>query len=186
MFFYNYDILIAETFSKKEIFMKYFVCFLILSAVFSMQAKTIPFRSGEILAAEFSRTRPAIQNWSKHLFSPDNANYYAAVTVRIAPGRKISIYDYALAIKGVNFPCVALRSGSGKFEYTPKALSADKEKVYTMLFFVRDTTLSGSMVRADLLSLLPPATHNPVSFNMTNRNSGAFTVPSAIKKDGNF
>lgn len=165
--------------------MKYFMFFLMLSAAFSMQAKTIPFRSGEILAAEYSRTRPAIKNWSKHLFVPDNANYYAAVTVKIAAGRKISIYDYALEINGISFPCVAIRSGNGGFEYTQKAFSAEKEKVYTMLFFIRDINFSGSQTRAYLLSLLPPATHNPVIFNMTSR-SGAFTAPSAIKKGGNF
>ena len=166
--------------------MKSIIVFLLTVTVVCVTAKTIPFRSGEILAAEFSRTRPAITDWSKHLFSPDTANYYAAVTVKIAAGRKISIYDYALAVKGVNFPCVAIRVAGGKFEYTQKALSSNKNDVYTLLFFIRDTALNGNMEQADLISLLPPAIYSPVSFNMTNRNYGAFTAADAIKKDGNF
>ena len=65
-------------------------------------AETVPFRGGDVLAAEISTVKPAIRNDDTVSYKNDyNRKVYAAVTVRMTPGRKLSIHDYLLEAFGV-------------------------------------------------------------------------------------
>ena len=163
--------------------MKLFILLLLSLSSISTFAAVKTFRSGDILAAGITSTRPDIKNWNKHLFEPHPNTSYAAVAVRIHPKRKISIYDYSLALHGRNYPCVAIRTNDGKFEYTQKAFSSDKQQIYTLLFFLTDTAAAD--IQASLISNSPPNAVSSALFDITY--DGDELCPfNMIKKDGNF
>ena len=166
--------------------MKFIVIFFSLCLLTMLNGGTVPFRSGEILAAEISRAKPSINNWNVNLFGMNSASSYAAVAVRIHPKRKISIYDYALAVNGVNHACVAIRTDGGTFEYTQKALSAEKGEIFTLLFFLKDVNVSDVRGSVSLVSLIPPTVNELVPLKITNRNGSTLCPFNAIRKDGNF
>ena len=95
--------------------MKHLLLILILvSAMLTAEGAAWRFRSGEIVAAEVTRTAPAIRDLDPPAFPalPKN-RVYAVISVRPDAGRPLSIFDYSLEDRGVVFPCVALNSGSG-------------------------------------------------------------------------
>lgn len=165
--------------------MKIFVLSIMTLAAFTLTAGTVKFRSGEILSAEIGTARPAIRNWNKHLFEHLNPSAYAAVAVKVDPKRKISIYDYALELNGVKHTCVAVRTDNGGFEFNQNALSGDKNKIYTLLFFITNVSANSNMT-AYFVSVLPPDTHKSATVKLTYRGSSQLCPFNSIKKDGNF
>lgn len=166
--------------------MRFFIFFAVFAAVLTLNAKTVPFRSGEIYAAAVNRTRPAISNWNKNLFGTDSASSFAAIAVKLHAKRKISIFDYALAVNGRNYPCVAIRTGNGAFVYTTAPLEAKNNEFFTLLFMLNDVTPSGGKISAALVSQLPPGSHEPVIFELSNSYGNAILPVNSIKKEGNF
>ena len=165
--------------------MKFFIMFLCFCMAVVLNGATVRFRSGDVLAAEISSAKPAVSNWNVNLFGMNSASSYAAVAVRIHPKRKISIYDYALAVNGVNHACVAIRVNNGAFEYTQKALSAEKGEIFTLLFFLKDIAFS-DVKNVSLVNLMPPTINEVVPLKVTNRYSGTLCPFNSIKKTGNF
>ena len=163
--------------------MKFFFLLFAFAALLTVHAKTIPFRSGEILGAEYSSQKPAISNWNTHLFGINSASNYVAVAVKLHPKRKISIYDYALFFNGRNYSCVAIRTNGGNFVYTQNAIAGDKGEIFTLLFFVTESI--NSDVSAALISLLPPQKYKPAYFKLSEAH-GSLLAFSTIKKGGNF
>ena len=166
--------------------MKFFIMFLCFCMAVVLNGANVRFRSGDVLAAEISSAKPAVSNWNVNLFGMNSASSYAAVAVRIHPKRKISIYDYALAVNGVNHACVAIRTDGGTFEYTQKALSAEKGEIFTLLFFLKDVNVSDVRGSVSLVSLIPPTVNELVPLKITNRNGSTLCPFNAIRKDGNF
>ena len=163
--------------------MRFFIFFVIFASALTLCGKTVPFRSGEILAAEYSSSKPAISNWNKHLFTVNSASNYAAVAVKLHAKRKISIYDYALFVNGRTHTCVAIRTNGGQCTYTQNALSGDKGEIFTLLFFVNESiTPSGS---AALVSLLPPRKNETTIFKLSEAD-GSLLPFNKIQKGGNF
>lgn len=163
--------------------MKFFAIFIVFASVLTLSAKTVPFRSGEILAAEYSSSKPTVINWNKHLFVNNSASNYVAVAVRMHPKRKISIYDYAFFVNGRNYSCVAIRTNGGNFTYIQNALGGSKDEIFTLLFFVNESVSSENTVA--LISQLPPRKYDPAEFKMTEAD-GVLLPFKSIKKDGNF
>ena len=165
--------------------MKFFIMFFCFCMAAFLNGATVSFRSGHVLAAEVSSAKPSVSNWNVNLFGINSALSYAAVAVRIHPKRKISIYDYSLAVNGVNHACVAIRGNNGAFEYTQKALSAEKGEIFTLLFFLKDISVS-DVKNASIVTLMPPTTNEVVPLKVTNRYSGTLCPFNSIKKTGNF
>ncbi len=62
---------------------------------------------------------------------------YAVVTMKIAPGRSIGIYDYILRDKaGKEYPCVAFRAPGGQFTDAWQLLKSEPNRNYQLLFIV--------------------------------------------------
>ena len=165
--------------------MKFFIMFFCFCMAAVLDGAAVKFRSGDVLAAEVSSTRPSVSNWNVNLFGMNSATSYAAVAVRIHPKRKISIYDYALAVNGVNHACVAIRINNGAFEYTQKSLPAEKGEIFTLLFFLKDISVS-DVKNVSLVTLMPPTTNEVVPLKINNRYSGTLCPFNSIKKTGNF
>lgn len=148
--------------------MKIFVFLLFLSFVSFCYAKTVPFRSGEIYFAETSTFKPEITNWNNDLFGTDinSVSLWAAVTVKIHPGRKISIFDYNLEFNGVNYQCAAIRTNNRGYVYTKDAISAEKDTFYTLLFMLNGATVKKDQ-KASLVSPFPASKNDiPERFNI--------------------
>lgn len=155
--------------------------------VLSLTAAALPFRSGEILAAELSTAKPKIANEDPLAFPLDFTRMiYAALTVKVAEGRGLSIHDYALEAFGRNYPCIALRIGDGEYnadEYEVKrALPAEK---YTLLFVLDATVVGFSPTETiRLRSLFPPKSRAELPVVFTNLGGKNFTQPRSIPAAG--
>lgn len=83
------------------------------------------FRSGEIVAAEISENAPDIRNLNTDAFPTlPEKRIYAVLSIKLSPGRQISIFDYSLESRGVTYPCVAISTG-GNFVSSEKNFSGD-------------------------------------------------------------
>lgn len=158
-----------------------------MSAAFSAAAATLPFRSGEVLAAELSTAKPKIVNEDPLAFPADFTRLiYAALVVKPAEGRGLSIHDYALDAFGRDYPCIALRVGDGDYNAgvweVKRVVPGEK---YTLLFAL-DATLVGLAPKEllTLRSLYPPKSRAAQPVPFTNRNGGGFTPPSSIPNYG--
>lgn len=111
-------------------------------------AEMIPFRGGDVLAAELSSKRPAVANEAKFpLRLPFQKPIYAVVTVVMAPGRTLSVYDYAVEAFGVDYPCLAIRRNAGGFNAEDREfLSIDANDRFGLLFVLDASSVGLSKV----------------------------------------
>ncbi len=93
------------------------VSILFLVASFPLQADVLRCRSGVITGAELTMANVQITNLSTLGFPDMPTNRcYAVLSIKPDDLRVFSIFDYALQVAGVEFPCVAVLR-NGKFEY---------------------------------------------------------------------
>lgn len=160
-------------------------CLLLLCAV-TASAETLRFRSGEILCAELSKEKPeGVRNADKlDLSELPERRIYAALTVALDPGRKISIYDYSLKAFGVVSRCIALRNGSNSIDGSRyETGGSDRENRCTLYFVLNAREVGiGSREKLTLVCNVPPVLELPVTF--VNRGDKAFTPPRQIPDSG--
>ena len=159
---------------------------LLLFCAAAASAETVRFRSGEILCAELSREKPeGVHNADKLDLSelPDR-RIYAALTVALDPGRKISIYDYSLKAFGIVSRCIALRNGNNSIDGSRyETGGSDRENRCTLYFVLNAREVGiGSREKLTLVCNVPPASEVPVVF--VNRGDKAFTPPRQIPDSG--
>ena len=164
----------------------HFVCTFVLFCAVAVSAETVRFRSGEILAAELSKEKPeGVRNADKLDLSelPDR-RVYAALTVALDPGRKISIYDYSIKAFGVVSRCIALRNGSNSIDGSRyETGGSDRENRCTLYFVLNAREVGiGSREKLTLVCNVPPVQELAVTF--VNRGSKAFTPPRSIPDSG--
>jgi len=160
-----------------------------MSAAFSAAAATLPFRSGEVLAAELSTAKPKIVNEDPLAFPLDFSRLvYAAMVVKPAEGRGLSIHDYALSAFGRDYPCIALRIGDGDYNAgvweVKRAAPGEK---YTLLFAL-DATLVGLAPKEllTLRSLYPPKSRAAQVVPFVNLGGRGFTPSRSIPASGSM
>ena len=113
---------------------------------------------------------------------------YAELVVKIAPGRGISIHDYALEAFGVAYPCIALRAGDSAFNADVwEVRRANANEKYTLLF-VLDATLVGLTPEQTLTlqAQFPPKDRADQPVPFTNLKNRSFTPPRSIPNSGNM
>ena len=164
------------------------VLIMLLFCAVAASAETVRFRSGEILCAEISKEKPeGVQNSAKlDLADLPERRVYAALTVALDPGRKISIYDYSLKAFGVVSRCIALRNGGNSIDGARFETVGSGRGNRCTLYFVlnaREVGL-GSGETLTLVCNVPPESEIPVVFK--NRGSRGFTAPSEIPASGNM
>ncbi len=162
------------------------VCCLLLFCAAAASAETVRFRSGEILCAELSKEKPeGVRNADKLDLSelPDR-RVYAALTVALDPGRKISIYDYSLKVFGVANRCIALRNGDNSIDGARyETGGSDRENRCTLYFVLNAREVGvGSREKLTLVCNVPPVRELPVTF--VNCGTKAFTPPRRIPDSG--
>ena len=166
----------------------HFVCTFVLFCAVAASAETVRFRSGEILAAELSREKPeGVHNADKLDLSelPDR-RIYAALTVALDPGRKISIYDYSLKAFGIVSRCIALRNGNNSIDGSRyETGGSDRENRCTLYFVLNAREVGiGSSEKLTLVCNVPPTQELTISF--VNRGDQAFTAPRRIPDSGSM
>ena len=169
---------------KKWLFLSF--CAAVGFAAPRLAAETLRFRSGEILAAELSTSLPYIMNRSSaDLADLPEQRVYAALTVSLDPGRKISIYDYSLKVSGTKYRCVALQNGNNTIDGAKFECSGGGRNARCTLFFVLNASEvgTGASDRLRLVCNVPPtAGELPVLF--INRGSEGFTPGREIPDSG--
>ncbi len=90
-----------------------FAALTVYSALFcTVNGAVLNFRSGTIIAAEISAAEIKIRNLDPVAFPAlPEKRLCAVLSVKLAPGRKISIFDYSLESSGATYPCVAINTG---------------------------------------------------------------------------
>lgn len=154
---------------------KLFCSFAALCAVsFAYAAEAVYFRSGAVLCAETSTLKPAGYKRLALGKVPEDP-VYAAVTVKLDEGRKVSIFDYSLKVGSTEYPCAAVRDNSAdRFALT---VSGGKKRRCT-LFFELDSSEAESGSRHTLVCNAPDG--GEVTLKFTARGSSRFTPDSRI------
>lgn len=172
--------------------MKKFSLFFIIAGLFAAGAAgaaTVLCRSGEILAAEFSTRKPDGAKLSPERYPDLPAKcIYAAVTLRPAPGRAISIYDYTLCAFNREMPCIGMSLDGRAIDPSLKELPAARlagGKCCT-LFFVLDGSLIGfkKIEAVQLRCNFGPEALRDQRILLTNRGSDFFTPSASIPGNG--
>ena len=161
---------------------------LLLIGATTLSAATIPFRGGEILAAELSTAAPKIEHLDKFDFDfPFENKCYALVTVKLSTGRNLSTYDYSLELFGRSYPCVAVRTGDGGFD-------ADRWEIREiapgarmgMLFIIDGNAVGKGTTEKIELKCNAPGTYPAVMLPFSNLRTRAFTTAGRIPDSGAF
>ncbi len=149
-------------------------------------AETVPFRGGDVLAAEISTVKPAIRNDDTVSYKNDyNRKVYAAVTVRMTPGRKLSIHDYSLEAFGVSYPCIAVKAGSREYDLTSDEIADPSKEKCTMLFLLDGSQFGiDKSEKLDIQCNFPPASGALWPIRLRNLGSQPFTPTEKIPDGG--
>ena len=167
---------------------KIYIFFLLLFPVAAVMAENVPFRSGIILAAELSSAPQKILDFEEADYPnlPVGNRLYAAVTLKLCPGRQLSRHDYSLSITGSPNPCVAIRVDNGPWKSVSGDIEyAEPNKKYAMLFIL-DSHAAGmdDVEKHGLKCNYPPAQVPETQFYFTNRRKQNFTPASKIPARG--
>ena len=166
--------------------MRHFLILLCLTAVLTAAADTLPFRSGNILAAELSHKQPAFETFVPEKILKDfPVRAYAAVTVKLHPERKLSIFDYKLVCLGIAFDCIAIRTDDGKFDMTPEVENADPYRKYTLLFLLDAQWAKPNMTDKFVLKCIAgPDNRAETPLNFIHKNNQDFSPATQIPDKG--
>ena len=162
--------------------MKHLLLLLVVSALLPAEAAAWRFRSGEIVAAELTRTEPSIRDLDPLAFPAlPKSRMYAVLSVRPDAGRPLSIFDYSLEDRGTVCPCVALNSGRG-------FVSSDRDVSgvpVVQLLFILDARNPPENAVLNLKCNLPPA-NGIYDLRVPFRRIGFAepTLPSRIPSEG--
>ncbi len=167
---------------------KFFVAALLsVAALPGVFAETVPFRGGELLAAELSTVRPKISNFDKFAY-PETFEkpIYAVLVIRLAPGRTLSNYDYSIDAFGATSPCIAIRTGSGDFDSSRREIREVKNGERYSLLFLLNGSLVGLTPQEKLILKcnFPPAERAEQTIVLDNLGSRPFTAPNRIPAAG--
>ena len=151
-----------------------------------LSARTIKFRSGNVLAAELSSAKISVFGAHRDapLTIPSNP-VYAVVSVKLDSGRSISIFDYTLDAFGNEVPCVAIRTGKN-FQFTTDTITHNG---VIQLLFITSMDIVGKLANAELTlkSKLPPNKmiySTAIPFSMIKNK--AVMAPAAVPAAGAF
>ncbi len=167
---------------------KYFYFLLLTFAVFSaVQAETVPFRGGEVLAAQLSTRKPHIAGEDPQEFPVSfEKKIYAAVVVKLMPGRALSIFDYSLKAFGLPYECIAIRAGNGTYNAAvPTFQTTNSAEKYTMLFQLDGSVIGfTSQEKLELKANYADGANSAVTLFFENLGGRDFTPPAAIPATG--
>ena len=164
--------------------MKKLLLFLLFAAVLSLRADVIYSRHGKIVAAEITSAIPYINGLDEKFAFPSlpERRLYAAVSIKLSAGRRISIFDYSLEAFGKTFPCVAINTGS-YFESTDRTLPGTDRPI--QLLFIIDKQQLNASESLKFKCNLPP--HNgtyDLLVDFSNLRNTQLTAPGSIPEAG--
>ena len=146
-----------------------------LAAMSLAYADAVPFRSGMVLRAEVSNTKP--YGFQRFCASepPSRPVAYAAVTVKLDKGRKIGIFDYSLRMGGNTYECAMVRDNDTR---EVGELGDGGERRRCTLFFEIDAAAVRGAGKARLVCNAPG--RGEVALVFTDRGSRSFTPDAKI------
>lgn len=154
-------------------------------AMSSVWAETIVFRGGDVLAAEVSSQTPRVLNLPAE--EQGGSRVYALVTVKLHPGRTVSVEDYSLNALGGLYRCIAIREENGAFNAEKWHFNAvSPRKRYGLLFALQiPVGQNYNNVKFDLVCNAPGKWVR-TSIPFTDRGSQGFTPATSIPVSGKF
>ena len=161
---------------------KSFFCIIaIATVVLSVSGATVDFRSGTLLAAELSSSKPDVK-----LENDNVANrIFARLVIKLAPERKITICDYELSAYGREFKAVAVSENNGKWLTDDSVLeNIDGKTIVSVLFEVDGSVIGKQSV--ETLEIVAPADKKSKQDVVKFKNIGSnkFSPVSSIPSSG--
>jgi len=158
--------------SMKKLFC---LCAALAAATAAYAAEALYFRSGMILRAETSQNKPYGFKRLADDEAPENP-LYAAITVKLDEGRKISIFDYSLRIGRRRYKCAAVRDNTSK---TLTVVSDGGKKRRCTLLFELDAAAVKKGGAAKLVCNAPGGGETVIKF--IARGDRRFTPDASIQ-----
>ncbi len=159
----------------------------VAAAMLPLRAETVAFRGGDLFAAELSTVKPDVIQENKYAFTENFDNkIYAALVLKVASGRALSIYDYSIQAFGTVYPCVAIRTGNGKFNAADWEIRNPSGSTFYTLLFVLDARQVGlkQVEQLELRSNFPPPERELQTIALKNLGNHPFTAPGSIPATG--
>ena len=166
---------------------KFFALVLLLAATV-LYADSQPFRSGVLLGAELSASPQKIIDFDADDYPdiPQQNRIYAAVTLKLFPGRQLSRHDYSVQVFGRDFKCAAIKVNDGPWKSTSGDIMFPEGKnKYTMLFILDNSVVGlNEKEKLDLKCNYPPVKYSETRLIFNNRGKNNFTPASKIPAAG--
>ena len=160
---------------------KSFFCVLAVTAICTVSGATVEFRSGTLLAAELSSSKPDVK-----LENESTANrIYARMVIKLAPERKISICDYELNAYGRGFKAVAISENNGKWLTDDTVLENIDGKTRVSVLFEVDGSVIGKQ-NIEVFEVIAPADRKakPDVVKFKNIGKNKFSPVSGVPASG--
>ncbi len=164
---------------------RYIIAATMLLSACCLSAGTVPFRCGEITAAQISAVQPEIINCDPLVLRCDtDFPVFAAVTFIPDPGRTFSIDDFTLEIVE-SYSCVAIACGQSAFSGSAEPVTAGPGESVTLLFAVDARRISSAAKDNRIaMRLCSPNVRDSISFELLGNSP--LTSPAEIPVSGNF
>ncbi len=154
------------------------------------KATSIRFHSGTLLAAELMPENSSFPVEVKNV-SPNEPPSritsdvgYVTLTVRLDPGRSLSIYDYVLVSKRKDeFKCIGIREAGADYDYEKWEIPViSQDKLYNLLFRVQMPAFNE---KHEYILKFALSRNNPDQVIVPlSKIGGPFSPPESIPKEG--
>ncbi len=147
--------------------------------------RSVRFKSGSVISAEISSSKPEI--FDESAYEPYKANKvsWAELVVRLDKGRSLSVDDYVLVQNGIESKCLAI--AEDEKVYSCRDSVFEKTNIfgfYRLLFPV--PVQSSERPEFELRYKLLPSPLPDVPLKFRNMGSSAFTEATKIPQDGSL
>jgi hypothetical protein len=89
-------------------------------------------RTGTIVKAEFTSEKPEAEGESA--VSKKSSPAWAVLTIKLDPGRAVSVFDYVLSKDGTEYPCLDLAEGNEPFAGKQRIYASVESKTCRLVF----------------------------------------------------
>ena len=161
---------------------KSFCCAVVaFAAIWTVSCATVSFRSGTVLAAELTSSKPDVKLENDHVAN----RIFARMVVKLAPERKISICDYELNAYGRGFKAVAISENNGKWLTDDTVLeNIDGKTIVSILFEVDGSVIGKKNVETFDVVVAADRKAKPDVIKFKNLGNSRFSPVSAIPTSG--
>ena len=161
-----------------------FCAFVFVFMTASVFGATVEFRSGTVLAADFTVKQPDVKLEDSNV--PNRI--FARMVIKLPLERKLSIFDYQLSAYGRKFKAVAVSVDNGKWLTDGETVESMNSKTRVSLLFEVDGSVIGKrdIEVFEVVAVADPDAKKKDIIKFKSLKNGTFSRVSSIPESGNM